>query len=957
VTIAADGTFIYTPKANPGAAASTSDSFTYTVSSNTGGTSPVTSAAATVNLSLSNRVWYVKNNGGGSNGQSQSPFTTLAAAGAASTANDFIFVYNGDGTNTGQNAGITLKNGQQLLGEANGLSVGALTIAAGSRPTIGNAGGDGVTITNVTGVFVKGLAVAGSANAINMTSSGANTLTATVDNVLVNNAGTNGIRTSAASSGTSTVTVQNSTVSAATANGIDARTAAGAGTLLLNINNDVVTATGNGIVIDGSAAGTTTITGFANNSVGGNTGSSGIVVTSATFDATPSGTFQTVSGGTTSVGASGNGVGVAGMVLTNVSGDLSFTDLDIFTSAGAGLQASGTTPYTGSAGFQIAVGAGVATITAVGGPAVNLTTVRANNLPFVTISSTGSPTTGVALNSLLGTFSAGSGSSISGSTGTGFQVGSSNATISYDGTINTTVGKGVDLTTNTGSTISFTGAMTMSSGANTAFNATGGGTVSATNTASTLTSTTGTALNVANTTIGAGGLKFQSITAGTAASGPTNGIVLNTTGTSGSLVVSGTGSASSGGTIQKTGAEGILITGPADASFAWMSIQNPGTHGISSTTARNLTITNTTITDAAGSNTTDDGIHAINTSGTLTLTGDTVNGGRHQGITIDNFNTNMAALSMMSTTVTNTPGGDGVLMQMRGTSILTSGVVGAPGTGNTFSNNSATGFQSNTVDTGNIQSLTIANNTFAGNNAGADLDLSPTNTNMSVTVQNNTFNNHHTTALNLVAATGVTGGTLSATLRSNIIGTQGTLDSGSAIGTGIRIANGGNNVFLTIDSNIIREVPNGRGIDVEPQAYVPNLTLKAKIINNQIVRPSGTNQNIGCGANVPCPTASVFVLADNNAGGFSHACTVITGNTAYDPTSYPAGGEAAFYMARRTTTSNTLQLEGNTGLSPSANILGTNTVTNLTAAGFFDEGAPTMPVVVVAAGTCGAFPP
>jgi hypothetical protein len=315
---------------------------------------------------------------------------------------------------------------------------------------------------------------------------------------------------------------------------------------------------------------------------------------------------------------------------------------------------------------------------------------------------------------------------------------------------------------------------------------------------------------------------------------------------------------------------------------------------------------------------------------------------------------------MSSNTVSNTAGGDGVLMQMRGTSVLTNATIGgSAATANTFSGNTSTGFQSNTVDTGTITAMTIANNAFNGNNAGTDLDLSPTNTNMSVTVQNNTFNTQHTTAINLVAGTGVTGGTLSASIRGNTIGTQGVLDSGSAIGTGIRIANGGNNVFLTIDSNIIREVPNGRGIDVEPQAYGPNLTLKAKIINNQIVRPTGTNQNIGCGLNTPCPSASIFVLADNNPpmAGFSNGCTVITGNTAYDPTSYPAGGEAAIYMARRTTTSNTLRLEGNTAQTPAQNILGTNTITNFTAANFFDEGAPAMPVVVVAAGTCGAFPP
>src|SRR5205085_2199447 len=146
---------------------------------------------------------------------------TLAAAAAASTANDIIFVYNGDGTNTGQNAGITLKNGQQLLGEINGLTVNAQSlVAVGNRPTIGNSGGDGVTVAatagSLTGVFIKGLSLAGTANGINISSTGANTLTATVDNVNITGAAANnGIRISGASSGSSTVTVQNSVVNAA----------------------------------------------------------------------------------------------------------------------------------------------------------------------------------------------------------------------------------------------------------------------------------------------------------------------------------------------------------------------------------------------------------------------------------------------------------------------------------------------------------------------------------------------------------------------------------------------------------------------------------------------------------------------------------------------------------------------------------------------------------------------
>ena len=55
-------------------------------------------------------------------------------------------MYGGDLTNTNQNAGIILKNGQQLIGEAAGLTVNAFALVAADnakRPVIGNSGGAG----------------------------------------------------------------------------------------------------------------------------------------------------------------------------------------------------------------------------------------------------------------------------------------------------------------------------------------------------------------------------------------------------------------------------------------------------------------------------------------------------------------------------------------------------------------------------------------------------------------------------------------------------------------------------------------------------------------------------------------------------------------------------------------------------------------------------------------------
>ena len=90
VTIAADGTFTYTPPVTNSASVTPSpDTFTYTITSNTGGTATPTTAQGTVTLNFANRVWYVDNtNAGTADGRSNTPFATLAAAQTASATGE-----------------------------------------------------------------------------------------------------------------------------------------------------------------------------------------------------------------------------------------------------------------------------------------------------------------------------------------------------------------------------------------------------------------------------------------------------------------------------------------------------------------------------------------------------------------------------------------------------------------------------------------------------------------------------------------------------------------------------------------------------------------------------------------------------------------------------------------------------------------------------------------------------
>src|SRR5262249_20767169 len=177
-------------------------------------------------------------------------------------------------------------------------------------------------------------------------------------------------------------------------------------------------------------------------------------------------------------------------------------------------------------------------------------------------------------------------------------TGHTGGTVAFTGAI-TDSGLGVNLGSNTGATINFSGGISASTGANAAFTATGGGTVSVTGSGNMLTTTTGTALTVTNTTIGASDLNFKSV----AANGGSNGIVLNTTGSSGSLTVSGNGNSSaggdsSGGTIQNMTGTGISLTSTMSPSFTNMNIQSTSGSGISGTGVTNFTFKNGTLNNS-----------------------------------------------------------------------------------------------------------------------------------------------------------------------------------------------------------------------------------------------------------------------------------------------------------------------------------------------------------------------
>jgi uncharacterized repeat protein (TIGR01451 family) len=187
-SVSADGGFSYRPP--PGYEGA--DSFNYTIVDDDGNLDP-----AIVSISVSETIWFIDNSAASvGDGRLSSPYNSLAAynAAAADDPGDAIFIYE---TGSGQyNGGIVLKNGQLLIGQGATASIGTiagitsplhsnpLPSTGGSRPTIANSGGNGISLAqdnllqgfnlaNVSGTAIAGTSV-GSLLASEMTISSAN---------------------------------------------------------------------------------------------------------------------------------------------------------------------------------------------------------------------------------------------------------------------------------------------------------------------------------------------------------------------------------------------------------------------------------------------------------------------------------------------------------------------------------------------------------------------------------------------------------------------------------------------------------------------------------------------------------------------------------------------------------------------------------------------------------------
>jgi mucin-19 len=432
--------------------------------------------------------------------------------------------------------------------------------------------------------------------------------------------------------------------------------------------------------------------------------------------------------------------------------------------------------------------------------------------------------------------------------------------------------------------------------------------------------------------------------------------VLNNTGVSGGLTVTGTGSAGSGGTIQNATGSGIALTSTQNVNLAYLNIQSGDSDGINGSSVNGITL-NTVATINNGSSkvvAADKGIELVDPAGALSFTNVTATGNYHHNILIDDTNNTggTSSLSITGGTIGNHPlpaadinnnATTGMLVTIRGTATLGTSTI----SGVIFENNRVLGLQVTGGDTANISDLTVSGNTFrdtgTGNSQEISVDFAKAQTS-SMMLNNTTIMNHNSHAMNFFTGADVVNppaGTYNARITGNVIGNLATIDSGSRIGNGMRLnVNGGTDARILANTNTLHQIPTGRGIE----AIARNGTGGGDftINSNTITAPTATAQ-IGCGVGVLCPLAPIFVQS-NAVSVANNACSAVSGNTAYDPLSVPggAGGEFSIQLAESNLSTHTY--EGNTGLTAQVNLNNANplAVTRFAAAG----------VGVVAVGTC-----
>ena len=667
----------------------------------------------------------------------------LAVDGAAT---DGIAVRGNNGTvNLGTGTGGGVQIGTTTAPGGHGIAILANTqgnINIGNATTVSSissgtgADNDGINVNNadatitVTSVDINQTGSGTDGHGISVTdddTTGSFTLngTSTIDG-----ANGDGLNASGASVAISGVTIGGTT--APGDDGIDISD----GVQNINVAVDNVTVTntgaaGTGINIDGSGAGSVTITSFNGNTIT-DAAAGGVNIDDATFDATPGGAINQVTGGNLHVGTIGNRVEGDGVRLNNVLGSVAFADVDIFNNNGTGLFVRDFAGKTGT--FTIATTSG--TIDTTNGTAVDIDPVM-SSFALDSVSSTNANGQGSSAATAGGLFfdavdaigGAGSNAvnigtvSVTNATNDGININNSTGTFTFGNTtINNAGSNGggvdVDVSATDNTTVAFTGGLDIDTGSGTGVDAreAAGGTLNfnVTNAGTeTINTTSGTALNLDGANTNA---TFDSITS-TALNGNIGIDINNHTG---SLTVNG-------GTLTNTGAgDAIEITGGNGTINIASNVNSSGATGraadITGRTGGSVTLSGN-LTD---NNATGGGINVANsTAGTTTFSGTTK--------TVNTFSTTAVNMTNNNGHTVNFTGGGLNIDTTTGTGVnaTNNGTLSIVGANNTIDTTTGVGFFSNDVTFGgsgvtfnsinvNASGAGIASNGIYIDNAGSN---------------------------------------------------------------------------------------------------------------------------------------------------------------------------------------------------------------------------------------------
>ncbi|HEY2769051.1 MAG TPA: Ig-like domain-containing protein [Solirubrobacteraceae bacterium] len=336
VSMNTDGTFTYDPPAG----FTGDDTFTFQVSDGT----TTSSATATVTV-LPVRVWYVDSSASGAgSGTSTDPFQSLSSAQSSDGTGDYVYLYPGSYT-----GGFAMQQSEQLIGRPqdlvvfNGTTNVKLIDGSGStNPSIGNSGGNGVTLAQ--GDTIQRVDISSTGGAA-LAGSGINSLT-TGSNMTLSTSGGGGAGLSLTGGGNGTVGV-----GAAVQNTVGKQVNISGRTGGTTTLSGAIGGTGTGVSLTSNTGATINLTG----PVAVSTGSSGAFVATGGGTVSSSNTASTLATTTgTALDVENTTIGSSNLVFQSISaGNSSSAPLNgiLLSSTGNGaLTVTGTGTTAGSGG-------------------------------------------------------------------------------------------------------------------------------------------------------------------------------------------------------------------------------------------------------------------------------------------------------------------------------------------------------------------------------------------------------------------------------------------------------------------------------------------------------------------------------------------------------------------------------------------------------------------------------